>query len=261
MACSPARARRSLSHAMAGLDAIFFDIDDTLCATTSFAQRARHNAVRAMIAAGLRAPEELVYRELEDVIAEFSSNYEHHFDKLLVRLDRAALEHLNPALVVAAGVAAYHDTKFRELRPFPGVIELFRDLRAARVRLGVITHGWTVKQAEKLVRLELVPYLDPEAIFISDQVGINKPNPKLYQTALARVGVRPERAMYVGDSPRNDIEPPKQLGMLTCWARLVERPLDLSPAPTHAIRSFAELRELLREHYGLALPAAPPAST
>jgi putative hydrolase of the HAD superfamily len=240
---------------VAKLDAIFFDIDDTLCATTAFAQRARRNAVKAMIAAGLKAPEELVYRELDDVIAEFSSNYEHHYDKLLLRLDPKSLEHVNPALVVAAGIAAYHDTKFRELQPFEGVRELFRDLRQAGVRLGVITHGLTVKQAEKLVRLQLVAYLDPEAIFISDQIGVAKTNPKLYQAALERSNVRPERAMYVGDNPRNDVVPPRSLGMKTCWARMVDRhPLD-GAQPDHVITSFAELRALLRESYGIPLPA------
>ena len=239
---------------MLGLDAVFFDIDDTLCATTAFAQRARRNAVRAMISAGVRAREDDVYGELEQVIAEFSSNYEHHFDKLLLRLDPSALDHLNPALVVAAGVAAYHDTKFRELQPFPGVHSLLRDLRAAATKLGIITHGLTVKQAEKLVRLGLVPYLDPEAIFISDQIGVAKPNPKLYQTALERSRVRPERAMYVGDNPANDVAPPRSLGMRTCWARLVDRHTCDGPAPDHEIRSFDELRALLRDRYDVAIP-------
>ncbi|MCC7013032.1 MAG: HAD-IA family hydrolase [Planctomycetes bacterium] len=241
---------------MRALDALFFDIDDTLCATTAFAQRARHNAVRAMLEAGLAAPEESVYRELEDVISEFSSNYEHHFDKLLLRLDPRALQDLNPALVVAAGVAAYHDTKFRELVPFPGARELLRDLKAAGLTVGIITHGLTVKQAEKLVRLGLVPHLDPRAIFISDQVGISKPNPKLYQLALERSGVAAQRAMYVGDNPKNDIAPPAQLGMATCWARMVERhATPSSTSATHEMRGFDELRTLLRERYSLPIPA------
>lgn len=235
------------------LDAIFFDIDDTLCATTAFAARARRNAVRAMVAAGLAGDEEAIYAELEEVIAEFSSNYEHHFDKLLLRLDPKSSEHLNRALVVAAGVAAYHDTKFRELVPFPGVVELFRDLHARGLRLGVITHGLTVKQAEKLVRLELVPYLDPAAIFISDQVGINKPNPKLYATALRALGLEARRTMYVGDHPAHDVAPPKELGMIAVWARLVDRFRASDVAPDHEIASFGDLRRLLRERYRVAV--------
>ena len=234
---------------MADLDALFFDIDDTLFPTTAFAQRARRNAVRAMVSAGLKADEDRVFAELEDVIAEFSSNYEHHYDKLLLRLDPAALEHVNPALVVASGVAAYHDTKFRELQPFEGARELLSDLRRAGRRVGVITHGLTVKQAEKLVRLGLVPHLDPEAIFISDQIGVAKSNPKLYQTALERTGVEAGRAMYVGDNPASDVDPPHRLGMKTCWARMVDRHPLAQARPDHEMRSFAELRKLLVDEY------------
>jgi putative hydrolase of the HAD superfamily len=240
---------------MRTLRAILFDIDDTLCATTGFARRARRNAVRAMIAAGVRADPEQVYAELEEVIAEFSSNYEHHFDKLLLRLEPRATEHLNRALVVAAGVAAYHDTKFRELKPFPGVHELLHDLAAAGLRLGVITHGLTVKQAEKLVRLKLVGYLDPEAIFISDQIGISKPNPKLYASALRSLGLAANETMYVGDNPRNDIAPPKSLGMITVWARGSAKQAAGDVLADHEVDSFADLRELLRTSYGLDLPA------
>jgi putative hydrolase of the HAD superfamily len=242
---------------MPQLRAILFDLDDTLCATTEFAQRARRNAVRAMIAAGLEHDEEEVLAELGEVISEFSSNYEHHFDKLLLRLDpdsaRDGKAPLNRALVVAAGVAAYHDTKFREWRPFPGVHELFSELKQAGVRLGIITHGLAVKQAEKLIRLGLTQYLDPQAIFISDQIGISKPNPKLYQTALRELGLEPGEAMYVGDNPANDIAPPKSLGMITVWARAAAKSPLGDEQPDHVIESFEDLRRLLSETYRLSI--------
>ncbi len=242
---------------MAKLQAILFDIDDTLCDTTEFARVARRNAVNAMIAAGVRVEPAFLQAELEEVIAEFSSNYEHHFDKLLLRLPRESVAHLNRSLVVAAGVAAYHDTKFRELQPFGGVRELFADLRMVGMRLGVITHGLSVKQAEKLIRLGLVPHLDREAIFISDEIGISKPNPKLYITALRTLGLAANEVMYVGDNPKNDIAPPKRLGWVTVWAKRAARH---SPGPgeepDHTIGSFEDLRELLIARYGVALPPA-----
>jgi putative hydrolase of the HAD superfamily len=247
---------------MTELRAILFDIDDTLCDTTGFARQARRNAVKAMVAAGLKADSEAVFAELEEVIAEFSSNYEHHFDKLLLRLPRESLANLNRSLVVAAGVAAYHDTKFHELRSFPGVLELFRDLHAAGLRLGVITHGLSVKQAEKLVRLGLVPYLDREAVFISDEIGISKPNPKLYQLALRTLKLEPHQVMYVGDNPKNDIAPPKKLGWITVWtARAARTQPGPAETPDHAIRDFAELRALLVERYRIAIPATVSAPT
>ena len=238
------------------LQAVLFDIDDTLCPTTEFAQRARRNAVRAMVAAGLAEKEERVLAELEEVISEFSSNYAHHFDKLLLRMSPSALRHQNRALIVAAGVVAYHDTKFRELKPFDGVTPLLSDLRRAGMRLGIITHGWSLKQAEKLVRLRLVRHFDPAAIFISDQIGISKPNPKIYTTALRAMNLEASQTMYVGDSPVNDIAPPAEVGMVTVWARHASRQQSSPVKPDHEIWSFGELREILRQSYGVAISGA-----
>jgi len=238
---------------MAQIRAVLFDLDDTLFSTTRFAKKARGNAVEAMVAAGLDLAPAEVLRELDEVIAEFSSNYGHHFDQLLRRLRIDSSEGVNPALIVAAGVAAYHDTKFEHLAPFDDVVPLLEALRSAGCTAGVITHGWTTKQSEKLVRLGLVPYLAQEAIFISDQIGISKPNPKLYAAALEDLGLSPERAMYVGDSPVNDIAPPATLGMKTVWARRSARQglegTDI--VPDHVVDDFLELRTILRNTYGL----------
>ena len=234
------------------LRAVFFDIDDTLFGTTEFARHARRNSVRAMIAAGVKLPEDEVLRELEEVIREFSSNYEHHYDKLLQRLPRQALGDVNRALVVAAGVVAYHDTKFRDLAPFPEVPDFLRAARESGLLLGVITHGWTQKQAEKLIRLGILGHFDPHAIFISDQVGISKPNPKLYALALRELGLEPRQAMMVGDSLPNDIAPPQRLGMRTAWARRAARERGASDiVPDHVIDDFDQLTAILHERYDL----------
>jgi len=239
---------------MGELKALLFDVDDTLFSTTRFARSARRNAVRAMIDAGLRLDEDVVYRELEEVISEFSSNYEHHYDKLLMRLPAEASEGVNPALIVAAGVVAYHDTKFRGLVPFDDVRPFLGVLRDAGLRVGVVTHGWTTKQAEKLIRLGLTDFLDPQAIFISDQVGISKPNPKLYLLALRRMGLEPGEAMVVGDNLAGDIAPPAGLGMRTAWARRAARERQVEGVvPDHEVADFRELAAILRDEYGLRL--------
>jgi putative hydrolase of the HAD superfamily len=237
------------------LRAVLFDIDDTLFSTTRFAAAARRNAVHAMVETGLDLPEEVVLKELEEVLTEFSSNYDHHFDQLLRRLRPKALESVNPALIVAAGVAAYHDTKFRELKPLDDVIPLLSALRKAGVITGILTHGWTIKQAEKIVRLGLVPHLDLRAVFISDQLGLSKPNPKIYALALRDLGLVAAEAMYVGDSPSHDITPPKSLGMKAVWARRASRfqPGPADAQPDHIVDDFLQLRRILKQQYGLGV--------
>lgn len=233
--------------------AVFFDVDDTLYSTSHFAERARRRAVEAMVALGLKVDPDTAYRELLEVIQEFGPNAPHHFDTLLQRLPAGTRPRRHPALLVAAGVVAYHETKRRELRPFPGVRRLFQQLAATDLVLGVITDGRRIKQAEKLVRLGLAPYLTEGALFISEDVGISKPNPKLYQRALEACGLRPSEAVYVGDNPLLDIDPPNRLGMLTVRHRWPGKhaAAEGETRPDFEVRTFRRLEQVLRR---LGLP-------
>lgn len=237
--------------------AIFFDIDDTLFSTSVFAERAREDAVDAMIALGVRCGREDMLRELNEVIAEFSSNYEHHFDKLLTRLPLEATIGLNHSLVVAAGVTSYHDTKFRELSSYDDVYEVMSILAETDLRLGIISAGLVTKQMEKILRLRVYRYVDPRAIFITEQVGIGKPNPKLFHRAAERIGLKPEECVYVGDHPIKDVDAANEAGMITVWNRREGKHLTTrgQTEPDHVIFNFWDLLELLRGPLGLEIEA------
>ena len=235
------------------LDAIFFDIDDTLFSTSVFADKARRSAIDAMIRAGLRADRAEALRELDEVIAEFSSNYSGHFDKVLDRLGPESTEGNNRAVIVAAGVVAYHATKWRELKVYDDVYEVLKWLGSKPVQRGIISAGITIKQAEKLVRLEVLEFLTPSAIFFTDQVGFSKPNPKLYRRVLQRMKLTPGRCLYVGDNPTHDIDPCNREGWATVRIRRSGRHAteEGATAPTYEIRDFFELRTILQDDFGV----------
>ena len=237
------------------MKAILFDVDDTLFSTTEFARHAREKAVDAMVEMGIEAPAEEVLTELLEVIREFGSNYGQHFDKLLDRLPPHQRRDVNPALIVAAGMTAYHDTKFEHLRAFEDVRPFLESLRAARMRTGIVTHGMTTKQCEKLLRLGIVDLLGPRDIFISEQVGIAKPNPKLYQHALTSMGLLPSEVLYVGDNLAHDIVPPRSIGMHTAWIKRSAKPgQDVETAsPEFIVNDFGELAQILKERFGVPL--------
>lgn len=240
------------------LDAIFFDVDDTLFSTSEFAEKARFASCVAMHRVGLKLEPQVLMDELREVVAEFSSNYDHHFDQLLRRIPKRHYKGVNPAVIMAAAVIAYHDTKMRELAPFDDAVRLLEDLSKLDIVRGIITNGLTIKQAEKLLRLGVYPYLTPTAIYISEQIGINKPNVKLYRRACSDLNLKPSRCMYVGDHPTRDIDPANALGMITVRLRRGGKH-DAAPgatAPRHEVRDYEELRRILVREYGLPIPAA-----
>jgi len=235
------------------LDALFFDIDDTLFSTSVFADKARRAAIDAMISAGLRTTRAECVRELDEVLAEFSSNYGGHFDKVIHRLPNDASQGLNPAILVAAGVVAYHETKWKELKVYDDAYEVLQWLSGTDIVRGIISLGWTVKQAEKIIRLQIYEFLTPSAIYFTDQIGINKPNPKLYQRVLEDLGLQADRVMYVGDNPRNDIDPCNDIGMITVRNRRSGRyaKAEGRTSADYEIRDFYELRKILETDFGL----------
>jgi putative hydrolase of the HAD superfamily len=248
------RPRITDDHSMADtLRAIFFDIDDTLYSTSEFAALARRNAVENMRAHGFRMATEDALRELGEIVQEFSSNYEHHFDKLLRRVPRHYWEGINENILVAAAVVGYHETKFRELRPYEDAVDVLRLLRTQTdLKLGVVTSGLVEKQAEKLVRLGIVELFEPNGIFISDEIGISKPNPKLWLRACAAFGVRPSESIYVGDRPTMDVDPCNRIGMITVLNKRSARDyLPGETSPDFEIHNFYDLLDFLRVRFGV----------
>lgn len=231
------------------LQAIFFDIDDTLYSTTEFARKARENSVDAMIEIGIDLPRERVLAELNEVIAEFSSNYSNHFDKLLARLPAESVRPISRSLIVAAGIIAYHDTKMRDLFPYPDVLEVLRILSQRNILMGVITAGSPVKQTEKLLRLRLDRFLNLKAVFVAEEVGFAKNNPRLYQKVCQTLDVDPAKCLYVGDNPVNDVDPPNAIGMITILSRREGKYKNVhgQTEPKHIIQSFWDLLDFIDE--------------
>jgi HAD superfamily hydrolase (TIGR01509 family) len=95
-----------------------------------------------------------------------------------------------------------------------------------------------------LDRLDLTRFF--EEIVVSDAVGKVKPHAELFEAPLARMGIAPSEALFVGDTPGADVLGAKQAGLDVAWINRKGRELDPDlPEPDLEIRSFAELPDLL----------------
>lgn len=176
---------------------VFFDIDDTLLDTSKFAETARKAAIELMVDNGLPLKKDEAYNVLKEIIKEKGSNYDKHFNILTKRI----LGKEDPALI-ALGMITYHNVKFAMLRPFPKTIDMLIYLKSQGYRLGVISNGITIKQWEKLVRLNLYPFFDE--VTTSEEVGFSKPYPEIYEEALRRMKGDPEKCVMIGNKFRED---------------------------------------------------------
>ncbi len=86
--------------------------------------------------------------------------------------------------------------------PYPDGETALGTLRAAGIRAAVVSN-WDCSLGGLLAELGLGGLLD--AVVTSAEVGVRKPDPGIFEAALAAVQCRPERAIFVGDSLETDI--------------------------------------------------------
>lgn len=95
--------------------------------------------------------------------------------------------------------------------------DAIKSCKSYGLKLGIITNGASVRQHGKIDLLELRPHFD--AIVVSGDVGIKKPDQRIYLTALDQLEVTAEETVIIGDHPKNDIWGAAQVGINGIWLR------------------------------------------
>jgi HAD superfamily hydrolase (TIGR01509 family) len=82
------------------------------------------------------------------------------------------------------------------------------------------------------------------AVADSSRVGIFKPEPGIFETALKKIQCAPESAAMIGDSLAKDCAPARKLGMRTVWLRTAAQSGDDASAADITIRSIDEVPQI-----------------
>jgi putative hydrolase of the HAD superfamily len=111
--------------------------------------------------------------------------------------------------------------------------------------VAVVSNGSGRVQRMKLAQAGLLEVL-PD-VFLSGEVGAEKPDPRIFQRALDRVGREPGEVLHVGDDPERDIVGAARLGLSTCWvSHGREWPRGLPP-PTFTVERISARPQALAE--------------
>jgi len=85
-----------------------------------------------------------------------------------------------------------------------------------------------------------------EAVIISAEVGLRKPNPQIYHRMLEMMRLDARDVLFVGDTPREDVDGPHRVGMRTAWiSKGAAAVPDGIPQPYYVIGDLAELPGVL----------------
>jgi putative hydrolase of the HAD superfamily len=126
-------------------------------------------------------------------------------------LDRL-VEHLGapPAGPFAAAELFHRFGEPEAWEVYPEVPGILDELAGMGLALAVVSN-WDSRLPPLLDRLGLGERF--AAIVVSSELGVEKPDPRIFLAALERLGVAPAEAVHVGDDPREDVEGALAAGM------------------------------------------------
>ena len=132
----------------------------------------------------------------------------------------------------------------------PEVLDVLRELSEVAT-LAIVSNGAQMVQTHRLAESGVMNFM--EDVFISEKMGCEKPNARIFDAALRALGVENrEHVLVVGDSLTSDIQGGVNAGLDTCWFNPghAENPGKVSP--TYEIASLEELYPLVMEPEELA---------
>ncbi|MCP4192663.1 MAG: HAD family hydrolase [Planctomycetaceae bacterium] len=98
-----------------------------------------------------------------------------------------------------------------------GAGEILRRLRELEIRMAIITNNLVSEQISKLKQLGIEDYF--EVVSISEEVGVSKPDPEIFEVTLDRLSLQANEVVMVGDSLESDIRGAQAAGIRTVWLK------------------------------------------
>lgn len=194
------------------IQAVIFDLDNTL---TDF-MLAKENSIRAaalaMIDAGLPMTvdeaTQRIFAIYKDRGIENQRVFNFFLEQTLGRSDDR---------ILAAAVVAYRQARDGSLRLYPHAKLVLNRLLKMGYKLAVVSDAPRFEAWLRLTYLGLQHTFDLVLTF--DDTGAHKPDPKPFLMALDGLGVEPHRAVVIGDWKERDILGGRNAGMHTVYAR------------------------------------------
>jgi HAD superfamily hydrolase (TIGR01509 family) len=232
------------------VDTVLFDLDDTLHDDTAAYQKAALLVAQDVARDHAIDPQALLHAYVAEASAFWKNLSAEHLAAGIIDT-RAQMWYEALTVVgihdVALAERCAHDygayrTGVLELAP--GALDLVHALRVRGCKIGIVTNGFAATHHEKIARLGLTHLID--ALFLADEMGMVKPDPRVFLHACEVLESAPERTAMVGDRYDRDITGALSLGLYTVLIDVHAIPLpEGAPAPDATVESIAEVLAVL----------------
>jgi 2-haloacid dehalogenase len=221
---------------------IFFDADDTLF---DYPLAERTALLACLDEFGIAAEPETViaaYKRHNSAVWQAFERGETDQAALRVERFRRLAAELGIADLPLERVGSFYlDALAGQSQLLPGAMETVREL-AKKFPLALVTNGIAAVQNRRFAASPITPYF--RSIVISEEAGIAKPDPRIFEPALRRIGVSAADVLYVGDSVTSDMAAARNAGMDFCWINPGGAATPEGHAPAFIIGSLADFPRL-----------------
>ena len=163
---------------------------------------------------------------------------------MVERFDRFVKE-IGAAAKAAELNRAYTEHLATHADVIPGAEEALQELAEVATMIAV-SNGTESVERGRLKLSGFEKYFDD--IFISETVGVSKPNPKIFQMAMRKLGIEhSDKVLVVGDSLSADIQGGVNAGLDTCWVNMNGLENESGLTPTYEVKALCELYPIVME--------------
>jgi len=129
-----------------------------------------------------------------------------------------------------------------------GAIEFLEDIEDYAT-IAIVTNGIDAVQQNRLKLSRVIDFAD--GVFTSEKVGYNKPDKRIFSSALKTLGVENnKKVLVVGDNLYSDIKGGINAGLDTCWINFSGEENTTNITPTYTALDFTQLKIIiLGENY------------
>ena len=224
------------------IECLFLDLDDTIL---DFHKAERIAVSKTFREFGLEPTEQLLarYHQINKACWEKLERKEWTREQVLVNRFQLVFEEAQMPCDPEAFAKSYENNLCIGHYFLPGDEEAVMAL-SKKYRLFLASNGTAKVQAGRLTSANLYRFF--EKVFVSQELGANKPSPEFFERAFAQIpNLEKTKTMMVGDSLTSDILGGNMAGIRTCWVNPGHAPANPEICPDHEIESITQLEALL----------------
>lgn len=226
---------------MENIKFIFFDLDNTLLDHTHAEKIALHqtfeNDLKEIVHADFDSFK-TVYHEINTRLWSLYSQSKISKDEVRLGRFRDSLKYFGIIDFDIKKLWENYALRYRgNWKPIEYSSEILHYLNDKNYRLGIISNGFTELQNDKIKKMGWTHYF--KSIILSEEIGVQKPNPLIFKSALKSSQMDVSEVIYIGDSYETDISGAKNSG----WKSIYFNPNGLNSEDS-TVTTIVELNDL-----------------